>query len=268
MRTLRLRFLVGALQSCVVGECSERWLASTSLNGGKKTMLLAVYQAPKTYSNLKALFTLLNVPGDLECVYACDLKVINMDTGLTSHSSRHPCPYCTSRATQWDPGASLWTIPMNAEQQHLWRITSGKKIENKYFFNCLNPPLLNSNLPILLLCRPPPLHLKLGIVNLLMHYLFSLHPYLEKEVAKTLRIVEKDYHGKSFEGRQCSKLISKCGTQAALIPVESLSIVNCLGLFEKVVEATFGHVLSPTYEEGISQFGFLSQQLCRRFIYL
>ncbi len=59
----------------------------------------------------------------------------------------------------------------------------------------------------------------------------------------------------SFEGRQCSKLISKCDTLAALMPVESLPIVNCLRLFEKVVEATFGHVLSLTYEEGIFQFG-------------
>ncbi len=37
--------------------------------------------------------------------------------------------------------------------------------------------------------------------------------------------------------------------------MESLPIVNCLRLFEKVVEATFGHVLSPNYEEVISQFG-------------
>ncbi len=68
-------------------------------------------------------------------------------------------------------------------------------------------------------------------------------------------MVQKDYHGKSFEGRQCSKLISKFDTLAALIPFESLPIVNCLCLFEKVVEATFGHVLSPNYEEVISRFG-------------
>ncbi len=124
-------------------------------------MLSAVCQAPETNSNLKALFTLLNAPGDLEYVYACALIIINQASGLSSHSSRHPCPYCTSRATQWDPGAPLRTIPVNAE---LLLATSGKKIE--YFFNCLNPPLLNPNLPIFLLCPPPPLRLKLDIVNL------------------------------------------------------------------------------------------------------
>ncbi len=43
---------------------------NSSLNDGKKTMLLAVYQAPETFSNSKALFTLLNVPDDLEYAYA------------------------------------------------------------------------------------------------------------------------------------------------------------------------------------------------------
>ncbi len=108
-------------------------------------------------------------------------------------------------------------------------------------------PLLNSNLAILLLCPPPPPHLKLGIANLRMHHLFSLHPDFEKEVAKTLGIVQKDYHGNSFEGRQCSKLISKCDALAALIPLDSLPIANCLLLFEKVAEATFEHVLPSNY---------------------
>ncbi len=42
---------------------------------------------------------------------------------------------------------------------------------------------------------------------------------------------------------------------AALIPVDSLLIVNCLRLFEEVLETTFGHILSSNYDEVISQFG-------------
>ncbi len=83
------------------------------------------------------------------------------------------------------PRRTLLTIPLNSEQQHLWSTTSGKKIENKYFFNCLNPPLLNSNPEIRLLCPPSPPHLKLGIVKLRMHHRFSQNPHFEKEVAKT-----------------------------------------------------------------------------------
>ncbi len=40
-----------------------------------------------------------------------------------------------------------------------------------------------------------------------------------------------------------------------LIPLDSLPIVNWLRLCEKVIEATFRHVLSLNYEEVISQFG-------------
>ncbi len=50
-------------------------------------------------------------------------------------------------------------------------------------------------------------------------------------------------------------LSSNCDTLAALIPVDSLPIVKCLRLFEKVVEATFEHVLSSNYKEVMSQFG-------------
>ncbi len=88
-----------------------------------------------------------------------------------------------------------------------------------------------------------------------MQHLFALHPRSEKEVTKTLGKVQKDYHGTSFEGRQCSKLISNCGGLAALMLLDSLPIVNWLRLFEKVNEATFRHVLSLNYEEVISQFG-------------
>ncbi len=70
--------------------CSECFVQNSFLNGGKKAMLFSVCQAPETYSNLKALFTLLNAPGDLEYVYACGLKVVNMAAGPSSHSSRHP----------------------------------------------------------------------------------------------------------------------------------------------------------------------------------
>ncbi len=41
----------------------------------------------------------------------------------------------------------------------------------------------------------------------------------------------------------------------ALIPVDSLPIAKCLRLLEKVVEATFVHVLSSNYEYVICPFG-------------
>ncbi len=149
----------------------------------------------------------------------------------------------------------LRTVELNSDHYHLWKRTSGKKTQNKLFFNCLNPPLLYSNQPILLFCPPPTLHINLGIVNLLVQHFFSLHPHLEVKVAEALGILRKDYHDKSFEGRQCSKPLDKCDALALLVSSECLPIIDCLKAFARVTEATFGHRLSLNYEEAIGQFG-------------
>ncbi len=228
---------------------------NASNNGGKKTMLLAVCQAPETYANLRSLFTLLKASRDFECVYAADLKVVNIVTGLSSHSSRHPCPYCTSKSGLWDTKAPLRTIQMNSDNYELWESTSGNKLFNKIFFNCLNPPLLQSSQPILLICPPPPLHIKLDVVNLLIQRLFALHPNLEKDVTAALGIDRKDYHGKSFEGRQCSKILANCDYLEDHIPPECLPLINCLRSFGKVMVATFGEDLSSNNDDVIKRFG-------------
>ncbi len=74
-------------------------------------------------------------------------------------------------------------------------------------------------------------------------------------MAKSLGILRKDYHGKSFDGRQCSKLLDKCDALALLVPPECLPIIDCLEAFARVDEATLGHRLSSNYEEAIEQLG-------------
>ncbi len=96
---------------------------NSCLNGGEKTMELAVCQAPETYAKLKSLFTLLKAPHDLECVYACILKVINIATGLSSHSM----------SAHWDVEAPLRAIKLNSGHYHLWKRTSGKKNPEQIF---------------------------------------------------------------------------------------------------------------------------------------
>ncbi len=61
----------------------------------------------------------------------------------------------------------------------------------------------------MLLCPPrPPLHLKLGLVKLLVGLLFDCFPAVEGILTAELGIFRKEYHGGSFEGRQCSRIIS------------------------------------------------------------
>ncbi len=222
------------------------------LTDGKKTVLLAICQAPGTFSNLKALFTLLKAPHDLECSNASDLEVISITSGLNSRPGEHLCPYCTSKSTQWDAKAPLRMVQLDSEHYRLWKTNPRNR---QYYNDSLSPPSVNSTQPILVVCPPHALHIQLRIVNLLIHHLFSLHPHLENEVTTTLGIVRKDCHGKFFDERQCSKLIAKCDALAAITPPESQPIINCLRLFGDVFDATFDFYIPPNYREIIDQFG-------------
>ncbi len=66
---------------------------------------------------------------------------------------------------------------------------------------------LSGPVVVLLLCPPPPLHPKLGLTNLIGNSLFNRNLNLEEQIADQLGIARKEYHGKSFEGRQRSKLL-------------------------------------------------------------
>ncbi len=103
------------------------------------------------------------------------------------------------------------------------------------------------------------------MVNLLVQHLFSLQPNLEVKVAEAWGILRNDYHGKSFERRQCSKLLNKCDALALLVPSECLPIIDCLRAFTRVAEATFGHRLSSNNEEAIGQFGVNFTRLMSQF---
>ncbi len=147
---------------------STKKLSGFKLSGSMKTLLLAVCQAPETYANLQSIIQLLKIPSELDITYIGDLKLLNIVTGVGSHSSAHPCTYCISPASNWDEAAQLRTLQMNSEQFELWRLTSGQKSQRRNFFSCSNSPTLDSNRTVLLLCPPPPLHLKLGLTNLLV----------------------------------------------------------------------------------------------------
>ncbi len=84
-------------------------------------------------------------------------------------------------------------------------------------------------------------------------------------MAEALGILRKGYHGKSFEGRQCSKLLDKCDALALLVPSECLPIIDCLKAFARVAEATLGYRLSSNYEEIIEQFGVTFSRVMPQF---
>ncbi len=107
---------------------------------------------------------------------------------------------------------------MNSEQIELWKLTSSQKSQENAFFSYSNSPIRASNWSVLLLCPPPPLHPKLCLTNIIFNSLFTRNPNLEEQIADLIGIVRKEHHGKSFEGRQCSKLLSCSAFLKKVVP--------------------------------------------------
>ncbi len=99
----------------------------------------------------------------------------------------------------------------------------------------------------------------------LKQHLFALYPNLDKDVTAALGIIRKGYHGKSFEGRQSSKILAYCDYLEVLTPPECLPLINCLRSFGKTMVATFGEELLPNYDEVIKQFGSAFSKVMSKF---
>ena len=61
--------------------------------GPKFGLILAIVaNVPESYHNIKILINLTNING-IEYMLLQDLKLTNIIIGITSHSSKYPCPY-------------------------------------------------------------------------------------------------------------------------------------------------------------------------------
>ncbi len=143
---------------------------------------------------------------------------------------------------------------MNSEQFELWKLTSSPKLQRHNFFSCSNFPILASNRTVLLLCPPPPPHPNLGLTNLIVNSLFTRNPNLEEQIADQFGITRKEYHGKSFEGRQCSKLLSCSASLKEEVPPSDPPLVECLEASRCVVVSVFGQIVDPETKDNVSTF--------------
>ena len=103
----------------------------------------------------------------------------------------------------------LRTFEGIARYNDAWRSSGGNPKDLKNFYNCREKPLniFPATGVVVYLVPPSPLHLKLGIVNLLWKELHEVYPGVV-EWASRLHVSEAAYFGGHFEGRQCSKLLS------------------------------------------------------------
>ncbi len=101
---------------------------------------------------------------------------------------------------------------------------------------------------------PPPLQPKLGLTNLTVNNLFTQNPNLVDQIADQLGIARKEYHGKYFEGRQCSKLLSCSASLKEVVPPSDPPLVECLEKFHRVVVGVSGQTVDPETKDNVSTF--------------
>ncbi len=92
------------------------------------------------------------------------------------------------------------------------------------------------------------------MTNLIVNSFLTLNPNLEEQIANQLGIAGKEYHGKSFEGRQCSKLLSCSASLKEVVPPSDPPLVECLEAFHRVVVGFFGQIVDPEIKDNVSTF--------------
>ena len=106
-----------------------------------------------------------------------------------------------------------------------------------------------------MLCPPPVLHLRLGIVNSLMSELFNVCPELEKQIEKELNVIRKPYHGNAYEGKQTKKILSNLQCLRTHVDDDqSKSVIQVLEHFHAVDQAAFGMVLGNDVKSAVKKF--------------
>ena len=233
-------------------------VGSEYLNSGvNKTFLLAAApKTPETYDNCKIFL------GKTECCdisfhFAADLKMSNICLGIMSHDSLHPCAYCEGTKNVFERDAVPRTLASISENYNKWRDESGKKTTLKNYNNCANEPLLQGShdlsTPVLNIVPPPSLHIKLGIVNKLYSELQKLFPQLDQWPA-ALYIQQESYHGNTFEGNECNRLLKNLDMLRNMLPPHLISYYECFLAFRDAMHACLGYSIDPDFKEKVSKF--------------
>ena len=102
---------------------------------------------------------------DLNCCIASDLKLINALLGISSHSGKFSCPYCTGEMSL--ESGELRTFGSLA-QSYAQFVAGGSKLKDmQKYKNVIHPSLLRREpgCTVLSAVPPPELHLLMGAVN-------------------------------------------------------------------------------------------------------
>jgi hypothetical protein len=177
-------------------------------------------------------------------------------SGISSHASKRPCPYCV-----WIKGQNDYEIFEERTFEGIYEINQKRLQENgatKDFLSVKNYPICNKTGPVLNVFSPPSLHLTLGIVNKLYSELKHRSPLAEKWL-EVLHIGKKEYHSGILEGKECKKLLKNTKVLENLCVRRSeykvcQPFITCFEAFHNVISASFGKQMNPNLDEQINSF--------------
>ena len=215
-------------------------------------------QIPESYNNIEKDIELLGLKDiSSDSLWALDLKMQNLMCGLMPHSSKRPCCYCEGVKGSWNEQGQLRTLGRIKECYRQFIEAGGDKSIAKQFMNCEHPPLIAGNDDDLILKLLPPaeLHLMLGVTNHLVKKLSEKWP-VYKWLEDNLSLKAVEYHGKSFEGPSCNKIlqIKNLERMRDALPENLKMFADALMAFSEVKKACFGQNLCPSYGSKIDIF--------------
>ena len=218
---------------------------------------------PESYDAMKFLFELLKINQRKDFKLNGDLKCMNLILGLQSHSSKFPCPFCSTFQHGLDQRTVTKYTPRTFEgikqQYEAWTESGKPEADPQTFKNCRHPPLIERQGKTIDVVVPSPLHCLIGLVNKIYKSLLDVFPQAVAWPAKLHLVPQVQHGGNDFNGNACHQMLKNIAV------LESLTItrqqkkvldpfVACLHAFEKVVHGTFSHTHAPDFEDHIRMF--------------
>lgn len=244
--------------------------------GVKKCFMITHAPAKESYDNVRILLEKVAIHKfDYPFIITADLKLVATACGMSNAGTcGHPCPLCVwpkaTRPSKSSNGKYVFkkydkrTFASMNDWHQKWKdeTKSKKSVVGKYM-NCVAEPLLvtlDVEKLVMDIFACPTVHLFTGCFNKMFQELEKIYSKV-KRWATRLYVKRKKYHGKTFEGPQCKKMLNNLDTLKDLIKGEKGKLsaicekyVLAFEALDSVVSACFGQFLDPSYPRALSDF--------------